>query len=192
MIYRAIKADRSAFLTGGTNNLTEAENQEDVLAEIGEREVPAMYMFQVHVGAETFFVAGEDLASLDKKAKRLLEMARRVDMEDAYMRVRTTDDGEFVEFVSPGLGYAVKAVSKYNREPVEFYIGAGTPWVRWVKTDDGGYSEVMFDQDAFDYEPRAEELKELGFDEPNVWYAATREKIKTSKSDKKKWVWKAA
>lgn len=190
MIYRAVKIDREAFLAGG-ENVAETPTVEDVENEVESgSEIPTFYMHPVRVGAEMYWVASEDIGSIPKKAKRLLEMARRVDQDDAFMRIRETDDGEFVEFVSPKLGYAVKAVSKYNREPVEFYIGAGTPWVRWDK--ERQVQEVMFDQDAFDYEPRAEELQELGFGEPYVWYDATREKIKTSKSDKKKWVWKRA
>lgn len=168
--------------------------EETDINEIEQAEV--LHMLSVRIGAETFFVGSTDPASANKGAKRLFEMARRVDQDDAFFRVRLTDDGEFAEFVSPSLGYAVKAVSKYNNPGVtEHYIGAGTPWVRWIKGDEekktDGYSEVMFDQDAFDYEPRMKELNELGFTEPNVWYPASREKMKVSTSDKKKWVWKS-
>ena len=185
MIYRAVRVDKDAFLTGGTNSIVDAPGAD---SEESFVDAPSLFMYPVRVGIEMFWVAAEDVAAIEKKAKRLVEMARRVDQDDAFMRVHTTDDGEFVEFVSPQLGYAWKAVSKYNREPVEYYIGAGTPWVKWNKEE--STSEAMFDDDAYDYEPRAIELKELGFDEPYVWYPATREKIKTSTSDKKKWVWK--
>lgn len=188
MIYRAVKLDGKAFLTGG-DTIADVEKEFNEATSDELDSAPLIHLASVQIGAETFFVGSNDPVSARKKLNRLYEMARRVDQADAFFRVRQTDDGEFAEFVSPGLGYAVKAVSKYNREPIEYYIGAGTPWVRWDK--EAEVSTVMFDQDAFDYEPRMKELNELGFTEPNVWYKAERTKAKTASSDKKKWVWKS-
>jgi hypothetical protein len=190
MIYRAVRIEGTPFLVGGSANMTETVNEMEATLPEDLEQAPILNMLSIRVGSEVFWVASTDAVAANKGATRLREMARRVDQDDAFMRVRATDDGDFVEFVSPQLGYAVKAVSKYNKDgPAEYYIGAGTPWVKWNKEEET--SEVMFDEDAFDYEPRKKELNELGFVEPYVWYKATREKIKTSVSDKKKWVWKA-
>lgn len=185
MIYKLEQYANDHYLKGGENLVDAAKNDDQITTDS-----PKLFAVFVTIGKEKFASISENPVDANKGAKSLFEMQRRVDMDDAEMRIRQTDDGEFVEFVSPSLGYAVKAVSKYNREPVEYYIGAGTPWVRWNKEEQ--LQEVSFDEDAFvdTSGTRKDEMAELGFTEPNVWYKAERVKIKTSFSDKKKWVWK--
>lgn len=187
MIYRAVRIDDKAYLAEG-DDMVSAENNVNEVSLDELEAAPVLHIKTVQVGSETFLVGGQNPVTVQKECARLYEMARRVDQEDAFFRVRNTDDGEFAEFVSPSLGYAVKAVSKYNREPAEYYIGAGTPWVKWDKEEEAQF--VMFDEDAFDYEPRKLELNELGFAEAGVWYKAERAKMKTSQSDRKKFVWR--
>lgn len=187
MIYRVVKLDNETYVQSGDDLVTATVNVEVTdLDEFDNAET--LHMKSIKIGSEVFIVGATNIVAAQKDATRLYEMQRRVDQEDAFFRVRQTDDGEFAEFVSPALGYAVKAVSKYNREPAEYYIGAGTPWVKWDKEAEAQF--VMFDEDAFDYEPRKEELNELGFDEANVWYKAERVKVKTKTSDRKKFVWR--
>lgn len=148
-----------------------------------------MIQQQLQVGAERFTISADTLAEILEKGKdfKLMDYRLRTSGgKDATFRIRTNDGGDFLEAYSPSLN-AAKMVSKEMPPSTKIYIGADTPWVRYVKSEvegEEGTSLVRFDVIT-------DQVRALGWTDEDKGRFVPAERVKSEgkRGVKRAWTW---